>query len=123
MPPGLVSLTFGGFFNRSLDAVLMPSSLRQLTFGEAFNQPLERTQLPHGLQVLIFGRSFNQALAPRRARGALCDRSEADVKLPSGLKQLSFGFDFDQSLEEVCLGAREMGHGHVQPFPVSARWS
>jgi len=43
-------LSFGDWFNQSLERVTLPSSLQSLSFGRWFEQSLERVTLPSGLQ-------------------------------------------------------------------------
>ena len=41
LPDSLQSLSFGSFFNQSLEGVNLPDSLQSLSFGSFFNQSLE----------------------------------------------------------------------------------
>ena len=62
LPSSLQNLTFGAYFNQSLEGIQLPSSLQSLEFGDDFNQSLEGIQLPSSLQSLTFGEKFNQSL-------------------------------------------------------------
>ena len=77
LPESLMSLTFGFYFDQSLERVTLPNSLQNLTFGYYFNQSLERVTLPNSLQNLTFGSNFNQSLE--------------GVTLPNSLHNLTFG--------------------------------
>merc|ERR1711924_337122 len=85
----LQSLTFGYFFNQSMENLTLPSGLQSLTFGENFDQSLENVNLPSGLQSLTFDTCFNQSMV--------------NVALPSGLQSLTFGWFFNQSMVNVAL--------------------
>ena len=89
LPSGLQTLTFGEFFNESLENTTLPSSLQSLTFGYWFNQSLDNTTLPSGLRNLTFSHWFNRSLD--------------DTTLPSGLQMLTFGTEFNQRLDNVTL--------------------
>eukprot|EP00439_Symbiodinium_sp_Y106_P022221 s3802_g2.t1 len=89
LPSSLQSLTFGQYFDQSLEGIQLPSSLQSLTFGDYFNQSLEGIQLPSSLQSLTFGSGFNQSLE--------------GIQLPSSLQSLTFGYEFNQSLEGIQL--------------------
>ena len=51
----LQKLTFGFWFNQSLDNVTLPSMLQSLPFGNNFNQSLDNMTLPLALRSLTFG--------------------------------------------------------------------
>ena len=88
LPSGLQTLTFGEFFNESLENTTLPSSLQSLTFGYWFRRSLDNTTLPSGLDNLEFGFYFNQRLD--------------NTTLPSGLRSLSFDYGhFNRSLDNT----------------------
>ena len=45
LPDGLLSLTFGSRFRRSLDNTRLPSTLQSLTFGTDWNRSLDNTMV------------------------------------------------------------------------------
>ena len=76
MPAGLQHLTFGEYFDQSLDNVTWPESLHSLTFGEHFDQSLDNVQWPAALQSLTLP----------------CDlRPSQDYVLPGTLDHLAIG--------------------------------
>eukprot|EP00438_Fugacium_kawagutii_P013948 Skav203414 [mRNA] locus=scaffold1743:285672:286487:- [translate_table: standard] len=111
LPRSLEDLTFGDYFNQSMEGVTLPSGLRNLTFGEYFNQSMEGVTLPSGLQNLTFGREFDQSMEgvtlpsglQNLTFGDCFDQSMEGVTLPSGLQNLTFGDCFNQSMEGVTL--------------------
>ncbi|CAN0417258.1 unnamed protein product, partial [Discosporangium mesarthrocarpum] len=52
LPAGLQELTFGGWFDQSVDKMVWPAGLQQLTFGFAFDQSVDEVVWPAGLQQL-----------------------------------------------------------------------
>ena len=63
LPKVLQSLTFGQFFNQSLNNAALPGGLQSLTFGYHFNQSLDNVTLPGILLSLSFAHDFTQKLA------------------------------------------------------------
>ena len=78
-PACLQCLTFGHFFNQSLDNVTWPAGLQSLTFGLNFNQSLDNVTWPKGLQRLTF-----HSIDGRRL-------TESGVVLPRTLQTLVTG--------------------------------
>ena len=73
-PCGMQSITFGVYFNRSLEKVTFPNGLLNITFGENFNQCLERVTLPSG-------RSMGSAAADLRVIGTSSHSSSPVLSL------------------------------------------
>ena len=111
LPSGLQSLTFGANYNKSMDNVALPSGLQSLTFRYRFNQSMDNVALPSGFQSLTFGTHFNQSMAnvalPSSLQsltfGTAFNQSMDNVTLPSGLQSLTFGAGFNQSMVNVTL--------------------
>ena len=91
-----ISLTFGIYFNKSLEKVTLPSSFQSLTFGDRFNQSLQKVTLPSSLQSLTFGR-FDQCLEK--------------VTLPSGFWSTVF------SAHLPLASANSQQHAQPSPGP------
>ena len=58
LPSGLQTLTFGEFFNESLENTTLPSSLQSLTLGRRYNKSLANVIRPSGLQLNL-SRPYN----------------------------------------------------------------
>jgi hypothetical protein len=102
----LQSITFGKYFNQSLDNVVFPKSLQSITFGYWFNQSLDKAVLPKSLQSITFGDRFNQSLD--------------NVVFPKSLQSITFDYSFNQSLDNVVfpksLQSITFGHCFNQPL-------
>jgi len=85
----LTHLTFGTYFNQSVDNLKLPKSLTHLTFGDNFNQSVDNLKLPESLTHLTFGTCF--------------DKSVDNLNLPKSLTHLSFGSDFNQPIEGLMM--------------------
>ncbi|GAM22962.1 hypothetical protein SAMD00019534_061370 [Acytostelium subglobosum LB1] len=101
--PSMISLTFGGYFNRSLDLHDLPRSLQSLTFGDGFDQLLSPGILPDSITSLTFGYCFSQPLQPGVLPTSLHTlRLGGDFNHPvppcTSLTSLTFGFSFNQVL-------------------------
>jgi hypothetical protein len=104
LPPKLVKLVFGQYFNRPIDG--LPETLESLTFGEDFNQPVDN--LPPNLKYLTFGEDFDKSV---------------DF-LPDGLIVLKFGTYFNQSIDNLPDSIQELSLGakfkrKINKFPQS----
>ena len=87
----------------------LPSRLQSLTFGDYFNQSVNN--LPCGLQSLTFGNDFNQPVEFKRTRSfehPLGDILSPTDNLPSRLKNLTFGRDFNQSIKHLPSGLKSL---------------
>ncbi len=92
LPPSLVTLQLGKYFNQSLGD--LPRGITNLTFGERFNRPLPL--LPPGLITLNLGDSFDRALS----------------RLPSTIEYLDFGNSFNRSVEKLPQKAKQIRFGN-----------
>ncbi|GAM25538.1 hypothetical protein SAMD00019534_087130 [Acytostelium subglobosum LB1] len=111
LPPSLTSLTFGGHFKQELKPGTLPSTLTTLKFGVIYNKQLMADVLPSSLTSLTLGDDFNQILLP----GTLPSRLKTLVighmfnqkinrdVLPNGLEYITFGDALNQSIEFLNL--------------------
>ena len=95
LPCNLQALTFGRYFDQSMENVALPAGLQSLTFGANFDQSMENIALPAGLQSLTFGDTF----------GDNFHQGMENVTLPAGLQSFTFGDAFDQIMEILALPA------------------
>ena len=82
-PASLQKLSFGQFFNQSLQGVNLAAYLQELTFALNYHQSLQGVNLPASLQTLTFGFGF--------------DNSLQEVNLPAALQTPAFGNRFNGS--------------------------
>ena len=114
-PSGLQSLTFGEYYDTSMDNVILPGGLKSLTFGNQFDKAMDNVTLPSGLESLTFGWLFMQSM----------DK----VILPSTLKHLTFGGDWSQNTDNLILpegcqcksNAGKQAHDENKPSQLSQR--
>ncbi len=89
LPPNLLVIEFGPYFNQPLPPGVFPPTLEKIEFGDKYNQPLRMDVLPCSLLSLKFDRWFNHSL-------------QVGV-LPSSLETLVFGSNFNMHLQPGVL--------------------
>ena len=97
----LTSLTFGYFFNSSIDD--LPKSITHLIFGTFFNQNVDN--LPNLITHLRFGFEFDQSVnnlptSITHLKFGYCFNQPVD-NLPNSIIHLTFGYCFKQSVEHL----------------------
>lgn len=108
-PECLEQITFGENFNQPMNSVVWPGALEQLTFGQKFNWPVDKIRWPDSLQELTFGKNFNRPLDSvmwpvsllHITFGNYYNQPVEDVKWPVALKQVAFGERFNQPIERA----------------------
>ncbi len=111
----LTHLTFGDFYNQSVDKVvkisngssvyksILPNSITHLIFGYWFNKSVNH--LPNSITHLTFGRHFNQPVdnLPNSITHLtfIWNFDQPVDKLPNSITHLTFGRNFDQQLTKL----------------------
>jgi hypothetical protein len=78
----LKELTFGYYYNRTIDVNVLPNSLKTLTFSLSYNQTIDVNVLPNSLKALTFDYSYNKTIGIN--------------VLPNSLQTLTFGYTYNQ---------------------------
>ena len=103
LPTSLTALTFGGHFNRPIQAFVLPSKLKRLVLSEKFNQTIVAGSLPPSLTELSFGQEAQQGGASHVAANGEFNQILVEGALPPSLQTLRLGIAFNQMLAANVL--------------------